>query len=35
MTSFHQLNMKLITGDDVDFQSYNGTLCLAVNLASR
>ena len=35
MTSFHQLTMKSITGDDVDFQSYSGKLCLVVNLASR
>lgn len=35
MTSFHQMNVKSITGDDVDFQQYSGKLCLVVNLASR
>ncbi len=35
MSAFHELTMKSITGNDVDFKQYSGQLCLVVNLASR
>ncbi len=35
MTSFHQLTLTAITGEDIDFQRYSGQICLIVNLASR
>lgn len=34
MTRFHELTMRSITGDDVEFSSYQGTVCLVVNVAS-
>jgi glutathione peroxidase-family protein len=34
MTQFHQLTMTSITGDAVDFSTYDGKLCLIVNVAS-
>ena len=33
--SFHELQMESITGDAVDFSSFQGEFVLAVNLASK
>ena len=35
MSQFHQLTMKSITGDDVNFSDYSDSVCLIVNVASR
>lgn len=35
MTTFHDLTMPSITGEDVDFSGYEGTVCLVVNVASQ
>ena len=35
MTGFHDLSMASITGENVDFSGYEGTICLIVNVASR
>jgi len=35
MGRFHELTMKSITGESVDFSRYDGELCLAVNVASQ
>ena len=35
MSEFHQHKMKSIQGDDVDFFTYAGKVCLIVNVASR
>ena len=35
MSNFHSLSMASITGEDVDFATFNGTTCLVVNVASR
>jgi glutathione peroxidase-family protein len=35
MTKFHELSMKSITGETIDFARYQGQVCLVVNLASR
>ena len=32
---FHDLTMKSITGEDVDFGDFAGRFCLVVNVASR
>lgn len=34
-TTFHNLEMKSIRGEVVDFQRFRGTACLVVNVASR
>lgn len=34
MTRFHELTMRSITGDDVDFERFRGQVCLVVNVAS-
>lgn len=34
MSRFHELTMRSITGTDVDFASYDCTVCLVVNVAS-
>jgi len=31
---FHELTMESITGGDVSFADYEGSVCLAVNVAS-
>jgi glutathione peroxidase-family protein len=35
MARFHEFTMKSITGEDVDFSRYEGTLSLVVNVASQ
>jgi glutathione peroxidase-family protein len=35
MSTFHELSMTSITGEQVSFDRYKGTLCLVVNVASR
>lgn len=35
MTTFHDLTMTSITGEDVDFSQYEGTVSLIVNVASK
>ncbi len=35
VTTFHELTMTSITGDDVDFSQYEGQVCLIVNVASK
>ena len=35
MSSFHQLTMTSIAGDEVNFSSFQGKTCLIVNVASR
>jgi hypothetical protein len=35
MTPFHELKMDAITGESVDFGTYQDTMCLVVNVASR
>lgn len=35
MSHFHELRMQAITGENVDFSEYEGTLSLVVNVASR
>lgn len=35
MTTFHELTMTSITGEDVDFDRYAGQVCLVVNVASK
>ena len=35
MTQFHELKMDAITGESVDFSTYQDTMCLVVNVASR
>lgn len=35
MTTFHELTMTSITGEDVDFDRYDGKVCLIVNVASK
>ena len=35
MAEFHNLKMKAITGETVDFSSYKDTVCLVVNVASQ
>ena len=34
MTNFHDLQMTSITGEQVDFDQFNGNLALVVNVAS-
>jgi glutathione peroxidase-family protein len=34
MTSFHDLEMTSITGDQVSFEQFRGQVCLVVNVAS-
>lgn len=34
MARFHEFEMDSITGEPVDFASYEGTVCLIVNVAS-
>ena len=34
MTRFHEFTMRSITGDDMEFSGYQGTVCLVVNVAS-
>ncbi len=34
MTRFHDLTMRSITGEEVAFAQYEGTVCLVVNVAS-
>ncbi len=33
-TMFHELVMKSITGEDVEFSTFEGQACLVVNVAS-
>ena len=35
MSRFHELQMQSISGENVDFSEYEGTLSLVVNVASR
>ena len=35
MTTFHELTMTSITGEDVDFSQYEGKVSLIVNVASK
>jgi glutathione peroxidase-family protein len=35
MSSFHDLEMTSITGDQVAFDRFRGQFCLVVNVASR
>ncbi len=35
MAQFHDLKMKAITGEAVNFSNYKGKTCLVVNVASR
>jgi hypothetical protein len=35
MTAYHDISMKSISGEDVDFSDYRGQLCLLVNVASQ
>ncbi len=35
MTTFHELTMTSITGEDVDFSQYDGQVSLVVNVASK
>lgn len=35
MSRFHELQMQAITGENVDFSEYEGTLSLVVNVATR
>jgi glutathione peroxidase-family protein len=35
MSQFHDLKMKAITGEAVDFSSFKGDVCLVVNVASQ
>jgi glutathione peroxidase-family protein len=35
MSSFHDLEMTSITGDQVAFDQFRGQFCLVVNVASR
>ena len=35
MSRFHDLSMQSITGEAVDFSTFNDQLCLVVNVASR
>lgn len=35
MTSFHDLTMVSITGEEIDFASFSGQACLVVNVASE
>lgn len=34
MATFHDFEMKSITGESVSFSDYDGQVCLIVNLAS-
>ena len=34
MTDFHELTMKSITGEDIQFSTYQDQFCLIVNVAS-
>jgi glutathione peroxidase-family protein len=34
MTSFHDLEMTSITGEQVSFEQFRGQVCLVVNVAS-
>jgi len=34
MSQFHELNMKSITGENIQFSDYEGQFCLIVNVAS-
>jgi len=34
MSDFHELTMKSITGEDIQFSAYEGQFCLIVNVAS-
>lgn len=34
MTTFHQLTMTSITGEQIDFERFRDTACLIVNVAS-
>jgi len=35
MSHFHTLSMQSITGETVDFSTFENTVCLVVNVASR
>ena len=35
MSSFHDISMTSITGEEVKLSSFAGSLCLIVNVASR
>lgn len=35
MSAFHDLQMPSITGEDIAFSDYEGTVCLVVNVASQ
>lgn len=35
MAKFHDLKMKAITGETVDFANYKDNVCLVVNVASQ
>ena len=34
MSDFHELTMKSITGEDIQFSGYEDQFCLIVNVAS-
>ena len=35
MTTFHDIEMNAINGEPVKFESFKGSTCLLVNVASR
>ena len=35
MSRFHELSMDSISGENVDFSEYEGTISLVVNVASQ
>jgi glutathione peroxidase-family protein len=35
MTDFHSLEMTSITGEQIRFEDFRGSVCLVVNVASR
>jgi len=34
MSKFHELRMNAISGEEIDFSTYEGQRCLIVNVAS-
>jgi glutathione peroxidase-family protein len=35
MARFHDLSMRSITGEQIDFSTFQDTVCLVVNVASE
>jgi glutathione peroxidase len=35
MSSFHEFSMRSITGEQIDFSTYQDKVCLVVNVASQ